>query len=128
MKNCKTPAILLVIAFAVTAWAPSAKSYSGSADRCNETSISIFMDKGNITSYPNPVSGQYSVIEFSLPAGVSEGKIELVNTNGEVVKEYDVSDGLRPIYVSSSEIAPGQYMITLETTSGKINEQDIRIN
>jgi hypothetical protein len=67
---------------------------------------------------PNPARGYFSVL---LPATVSPRSAELLNTKGQVVRRTTV--GGPSFQVETNGLAPGLYILRLQTTSGVLTRR-----
>lgn len=59
--------------------------------------------------YPNPMDDA-ATISYSLPYGVSTGNIQVYNTNGVLMRSYQVSNQFQNIKVQRGELPPGMYV------------------
>lgn len=67
-----------------------------------------------IQAYPNPNKGQ-ARINYTLPENTSHGKIILYNTNGQIIKIYEVDPSSQYIMLENAILPSGIYYYSLIT-------------
>lgn len=83
---------------------------SGTCHTCNQTMVVEKSDKYEIKIYPNPANETVIIEELQT------GKIELMNLQGQVIKNIDVSNSKTSIDIS--KLAGGVYLIKAMTDKG----------
>jgi hypothetical protein len=63
---------------------------------------------------PNPFSNQ-TIINYTLPQGVSEGEIVIFDIQSKEIKRFKVDNTFNNLIISGSEIASGTYYYQLQT-------------
>lgn len=77
-----------------------------------------FNNSSNIIIYPNPANKEVSII------GLQYGKIELLNIQGQVIKNADISEETTNIDIS--KLSGGVYTIKIKTNDGIIVKKIIK--
>ena len=74
---------------------------------------------GSLNVMPNPSSGSATVRMMDLPSGPAT--MELLDMNGNVIrsKKVMITDNVLDESISTSELAAGTYMISVNTSSGR---------
>jgi hypothetical protein len=76
----------------------------------------------SLTVYPNPTN---SVLNISLPPNAATGQIILYDISGrEIISERAGNNTLQTLDIS--DLAPGVYLLTYETTSGKFSQKIVK--
>lgn len=61
---------------------------------------------------PNPFS-EVTIIEYSLPEGESDASVWIMNLNGQVIKEYKLTDKKGSITITAGALEKGVYLYSL---------------
>ncbi|NEN24879.1 T9SS type A sorting domain-containing protein [Cryomorpha ignava] len=72
--------------------------------------------KKKIDIYPNPAK---EILTFQLPEGLKLNKIQLANSNGQIIETLSLSRR----EIDTSNLAAGIYFLTFETSEGTITEK-----
>ena len=61
------------------------------------------LKEGNISNYPNPAKGQ-TTIEYELPQGITNGDLVFYTIQGQVIKQFKVTNAFHDIIISTAEL------------------------
>lgn len=90
----------------------------------NEVASNIY-----IRNFPNPFIA-YTNIEFEITEPESDAKIQIYNSNGIVINEFEPTEilqGVNSFRFDAKDLSPGIYYCTLETPSSKLSSKMIKI-
>jgi hypothetical protein len=76
--------------------------------------------EANLKVFPNPV-GEVLNIYSSVKGDVIKGSVSILNINGEVIYEVDISLGAEPLSVLLPSISSGSYYVRLVTEEGQVS-------
>jgi len=81
------------------------------------TGINTILDSKDVTVYPNPNNGQFNI---SLNLNINKVNMEIVNTLGQVVAEFNDIDANTTQSIELSNIAEGIYYIRISSNNNTI--------
>ncbi len=70
-----------------------------------------------ISIQPNPAS-DHTLVRYSLPVGVQNASLILLNAMGQVVQQESLDARSTSIILRTAELAPGTYTCVLQTSEG----------
>lgn len=71
-----------------------------------------------IAAYPNPARESFQ-IDYELPLGVNEAKLELLNINGTSIKSYSIDNTFNKLLIDTSTLKSGIYIYRI-SSGGKL--------
>lgn len=75
-----------------------------------------FDEMGN--PFPNPTNNQIT-LPYSLPKNETSGRLVIVNSLGQTIKEFDVDNNFSSIILNKTELTPGTYFYNVKSGQAK---------
>ena len=79
-----------------------------------------------LSAYPNPAEDVVKVA-YKLPPGEREGTLVLFNSNGQLVKRYNVDDHTDHLMLDVSGLKSGMYHYYMECGKGKSRAEKLLV-
>lgn len=75
---------------------------------------------------PNPFT-QNTTVRCFVPTGVQQAKLVVYNMNGQLLKSYDLSQGMNSVTISAGTLSSGQYIYSLLADGKKIDSKNMSL-
>lgn len=120
LENCNTTPTVIIGATNATFTPPGTNGFysvvvtqNGCSDTstCREFNLSFSLEEGNqnlLSIHPNPVQ---AVIHITFMNGYQLATIQIVSTEGKLVKEIDIQNGDREIEINAIDLPAGTYFM-----------------
>ncbi|HAQ64975.1 MAG TPA: hypothetical protein DCR43_03845 [Bacteroidales bacterium] len=108
--------------YAVSPYTVTTKVYSLAGSLSSEASDAT--GAIGLKAYPNPVNGNLRV-EYTLPEGLRQAELSVVNTSGQIVRKYTVDHNFDSLTLDTKGLAPGTYFWHLQAPGFQGSSQQI---